>query len=299
MSMSRNPIRMIDLHHTTINTNGVNLHVVQAGPEGGPLVMLLHGFPEFWYGWRHQIDYLAEKGFRVWAPDQRGYNLSDKPQGIEAYNQPALADDVAGLIAASGREKVHLVGHDWGAAIAWWTAMKYPDKLEKLVILNVPHPIVSAKTITGHPEQRRKSWYIFFFQIPWLPEALSGMNNWNSTIQSLKRAMRPGTFTETDWAEYRKAWSQPGAFTAMLNWYRAAVKLRPKLPPERIVSVPTRIIWGVHDVAIIREAAQMSLEFTTNGDLIYIEEAGHFVQHEEPARVNALIEEFLKAPVDD
>jgi epoxide hydrolase 4 len=285
---------MTDLQHTTIHTNGVNLHVVQAGPEDGRLVILLHGFPEFWYGWRKQIDYLASKGYRVWAPDQRGYNLSDKPEGIEAYNQPVLADDVAGLIAASGRAKVYLVGHDWGAAVAWWTAMKHADKLEKLVILNVPHPIVSANTIGKDWKQTRKSWYIFFFQLPWLPEALSRANNWKATVDSVKRAMRPNTFSDADWAEYRKAWSQPGAFTTMLNYYRAAARLRPNLPPGRIIHIPTRIIWGAQDVALIREGAQMSLEFTTNGEVIYLEEAGHFVQHEEPDRVNQLIEEFLR-----
>lgn len=285
---------MTDLHHTTIATNGVKLHVVQAGPEDGPLVILLHGFPEFWYGWRKQIDYLAGKGYRVWVPDQRGYNLSDKPTGIEAYNQPVIADDVAGLIETSGREKIHLVGHDWGAAIAWWTAMKYPDKLENLIILNVPHPIVSANTIGKDWRQTRKSWYIFFFQLSWLPEALLRRDNWNGLVRSLERSMKPDTFIDSDWAEYRKAWSQPGAFTAMVNWYRAAGRLRPKLPPQRIISVPTRIIWGVNDVALIREAAQMSMEFVANGDLIYIEDAGHFVQHEAPDRVNQLIDEFLQ-----
>ncbi len=164
---------MTDLQHTTIFTNGVNLHVVQAGPEDGQLIILLHGFPEFWYGWQAQIDFLAAKGYRVWIPDQRGYNLSDKPQGIDAYNQPVLADDVAGLIEAAGREKCVLIGHDWGAAVAWWTAMKYPEKLEKLVIMNVPHPIVSARTIGKDWEQTRKSWYIFAFQLPWLPEKLA------------------------------------------------------------------------------------------------------------------------------
>ena len=217
---------MTDLHHTTITTNGIKLHVVQAGPEDGPLVILLHGFPEFWYGWRNQIDYLAGKGYRVWVPDQRGYNLSDKPAGIEAYNQPVIADDVAGLIEASGREKIYLVGHDWGAAIAWWTAMKYPDKLEKLVIMNVPHPIVSAKTIGKDWRQTRKSWYIFFFQLSWLPEALLSMNNCNNLVRSMSRAMKPGVFTAADWDEYRKAWSQPGACTAMVNWYRAAGRRR-------------------------------------------------------------------------
>jgi pimeloyl-ACP methyl ester carboxylesterase len=284
---------MTDLQHTFIKTNGVNLHVVQAGPEDGPLVILLHGFPEFWYSWKDQIPFLVEKGFRVWSPDLCGYNLSDKPEGIAPYNQPVLADDVAGLIQASGRDKCYLVGHDWGAAVAWWTALKYPEKLEKLTILNVPHPIVSLRTIGRNWEQTRKSWYIFAIQIPWLPERNLSRNNFAGMAKSFASAARPGTFTDADLVEYRKAWSQPGALTAMLNYYRAAARIRPKPAGDGIVTVPTRIIWGTQDQALIREAAQMSLEFTLNGELFYIEEAGHFVQHEEPDRVNALIGEFL------
>jgi pimeloyl-ACP methyl ester carboxylesterase len=256
-------------------------------------VILLHGFPEFWYGWRHQIDALVEKGYRVWIPDQRGYNLSDKPAGIAAYNLHETSTDVLGLIDAAGREKAVLVGHDWGAAVVWWTAMAYRERLEKLVILNVPHPIVSGRTIRRHPIQRRKSWYIFFFQIPWLPEQLARLNNWRGLIAWGLGTARPGTFSGSDIEEYRKAWSQPGAITATMNWYRAARRNPPKLPPDRMVSTPTLIIWGVHDRYIIREAAQMSLDFCDDARLEYIESATHWVQHEEPQRVNQLMIEFL------
>lgn len=285
---------MTNQTHTFISTNGVNLHVVQAGPEDGPLVILLHGFPEFWYGWHRQIDFLASKGYRVWAPDQRGYNLSDKPQGIAAYTLPTLSADVIGLIDASGREKVYLIGHDWGAAVSWWTAMQYPERLEKLVILNVPHPIVSAQTIGKNWEQTRKSWYIFAMQVPWLPEMLLSRNHQQGLETSFVNAARPGTFSHADLAEYHKAWSQPDAIKSMMNWYRAVAQIRPKFPPNRRITMPTRIIWGAQDIALIREGAQMSMEWVDNGDLIYIEEAGHFVQHEEPERVNSLIEEFLR-----
>jgi pimeloyl-ACP methyl ester carboxylesterase len=281
------------IEHTHITTNGITLHVVQAGPQDGPLVILLHGYPEFWYGWRHQIPYLVEKGYRVWVPDQRGYNLSDKPEGIRAYTLDESAADVAGLIDAAGREKIYLVGHNWGAVTAWWTAMKYPERLEKLVILNAPHPIVSARTIGRHPEQTRKSWYMFYFQIPWLPEALLRVGNWAQAVQSLRKSSRPGTFSDAEVEEYRKAWSQPGAMTAMINWYRAVIRVRPPTPPNPRISTPTLIIWGAKDPFIIREAAQMSLEFCDNARLEYIEDATHWVQHEEPQRVNKLIGEFL------
>ena len=282
------------LEHTRVPTNGVTLHVVQAGPLDGPLVILLHGFPEFWYGWHKQIDALVEAGYRVWIPDQRGYNLSDKPKGIAPYNMDETAADVIGLIDAAGRQKAHVIGHDWGAAVAWRTAMKYRERLEKLVILNVPHPTVSGRTIRRHPIQRRKSWYIFFFQIPWLPEQLIRLNNWRGFIANGLGRARPGAFSEADIDEYRKAWSQPGAMTAMINWYRAVRRTPPKSPPDRRVSTPTLIIWGVHDDYIIPEAAQMSLDFCDNARLEYIESATHWVQHDEPERVNRLIVEFLK-----
>lgn len=279
--------------HATIKTNGINLHVVQAGPEDGPLVILLHGFPEFWCGWRKQIDFLAGQGFRVWAPDQRGYNLSDKPRGIAAYNLNELSADVIGLIEAAGREKASLVGHDWGAAVAWWTACKYPDRLSKMGILNVPHHQVFQKTITTDTEQRLRSWYMMFFQIPWLPEAMISLLNTKAFARALQQTSRPGTFTEVDLAEYRKAWSQPGALTGMINWYRAVVQKPPKAPDPR-VRVPTLVLWGKKDRFLKHEMAQASIELCEDGRLMYFDDVTHWIQHEEPERVNQLLGEFLR-----
>jgi pimeloyl-ACP methyl ester carboxylesterase len=284
------------LEHAHIPTNGITLHVVQAGPPDGPLVILLHGYPEFWYSWRKQIDPLVEKGYRVWIPDQRGYNLSDKPQGIAAYNLAETSADVIGLMDAAGRDQAVVVGHDWGAAVAWWAGMKYRERLEKLIVLNVPHPIVSGRTIRRHPIQRRKSWYIFFFQIPWLPERLVRLNHWRGLVEYGLGSANPGTFSEADLEEYRRAWSQPGAMTAMINWYRAARRTPPKLPPNRLISTPMLIIWGVHDRYLIREAAQMSLDFCENARLEYVETATHWVQHEQPKHVNQLMLDFLATP---
>lgn len=284
---------MIPYDHAMITTNGVRLHVVQAGPPEGKLMLMLHGFPEFWYGWRNQIDHFAAQGWRVWAPDQRGYNISEKPPGIAAYTRDKLAADVIGLIDAAGVERCTLVAHDWGAAVAWWTAMEYPERIEKLVILNVPHPVITARTVGKDWEQTRKSWYIFAFQIPFLPEWSASLGDYEYAAKAIAGAMRPGTFSDSEWAEYRRAWAQPGAFSAMLNWYRAAGQIRTPLPKNRYLQMPTRIIWGAQDIALIKEGAEMSMEFVPKGDLIYIEEAGHFVQHEEPERVNRLIEEFV------
>ena len=281
------------MEHPYIETNGIRLHVVQDGPKDGPLVILLHGFPEFSYGWRHQIPFLASAGFRVWAPDQRGYNLSDKPDGIASYSIHELAADVVGLIDASGREKVFLVGHDWGAAVAWSVANKYPERLSKMVILNVPHPAVMIKFLRSSFAQLRKSWYMFFFQIPWLPENLSRLRNWNATVQVLIKSSRPGTFSETDLDTYRQAWAQPKAFRSMINWYRSMVQKPSEPPANPRITVPTLLIWGAQDQALGREMAQPSIDLCDDGRLIFIEEATHWVQHEEAERVNQLIHAFL------
>ena len=283
---------MILYDHALIKTNGVNLHVVQAGPEDGPLVILLHGFPEFWYGWHKQIDFLAEQGYRVWAPDQRGYNISEKPNGIAAYNLNELSADVIGLIDAAGRDTAMLIGHDWGAAVAWWTACKYPQRLSKLVILNVPHQNVFRKTVLTDREQSMKSWYIGFFQIPFIPETLMGAIG-ESMARGMQSGSKPGAFTDADMLEYRKAWAQPGALKSMINWYRAIVQQQPQSPDPR-VKMPTLILWGKKDNFLKSEMAQASLAYCDDGKLIYFDEATHWIQHEEPDRVNQLMLEFFK-----
>jgi len=281
------------LNHLNLQTNGITLHVVEAGPENGQLVILLHGFPEFWYGWRYQIEALAAAGFRVLAPDQRGYNLSDKPKSVRDYNLDQLAADVVGLIDAAGREKAFLVGHDWGGAAAWWTAVKYPERIEKLVILNAPHPKVMRRNLLHNRVQRKKSWYMFLFQIPFLPERRMRKNNWHIGVRALQGTSRKGTFSEADMALYREAWSQPGAVTGMLNWYRAIFRSRPARVSSSRVTMPTLIIWGARDKFLGRELAQQSVNLCDNGQIVFIEGASHWVQHEEPARVNELLLKFF------
>ena len=284
----------ISLEHHDVVTNRVRLHVVQAGPEDGSLVLLLHGFPEFWYGWRHQIGYLAERGYRVWAPDQRGYNRSGKPKGVSRYRTDVLAADVIGLIDAAGREKAFLVGHDWGGALAWWLAHRYPQRLHRLVVLNAPHGTVFRKNALTNPAQMLKSSYIGFFQTPWLPEALARLGDWRAPAQALIRTSRPGTFTAADLEHYRRAWSQPRAYTSMLNWYRAAA-WRPPVPGgDPRIRVPTLLIWGARDRFLGGEMARPSVDLCDDGRLEWIEGATHWVQHEEPERVNRLLEAFLR-----
>jgi len=276
-----------------LETNGVRLHTILAGPETGPLVVLLHGFPEFWFGWRRQIDALAAAGYRVAAPDQRGYNTSDKPQGISAYGIDELASDAVGLFAALGRERGTLVGHDWGAAVTWWAALRYPERIEKIAILNVPHPLVMRAQMKKNFRQLMRSWYMFFFQLPKLPEAMLSFGTFSRTAASLKKSSRPGTFTEEDLVRYIAAWSEPGAPTGMINWYRALMRVQPARLVSPRVKIPTLMIWGAQDRFLGRELAQPSIDMCDQGRLEFIEEATHWVQHEEPERVNRLLLEFL------
>jgi len=276
-----------------IETNGVRLHTILAGPKDGRLVVLLHGFPEFWYGWRRQIDALTAAGYRVAVPDQRGYNTSDKPPGVVAYGIDTLAADAVGSFDALGRERGVLVGHDWGAAVTWWAALRYPERIERMAILNVPHPIVMRAQMKKNLRQLMRSWYMFFFQLPKLPEAMFRSGKFSRTAASLKNSSRPGTFTDEDLAKYRAAWGEPGAVTGMINWYRALMRVQPGRLASVRVRVPTLMIWGAKDRFLGRELAQPSIDLCDQGRLEFIEEATHWVQHEEPERVNRLLLEFL------
>jgi pimeloyl-ACP methyl ester carboxylesterase len=276
-----------------VPTNGIRLHVVEAGPEDGAPVILLHGFPEFWYGWRHQIGPLADAGFRVLAPDQRGYAESDKPGPVSAYALDILADDVAGLIESTGRPRAAVVGHDWGGIAAWWVALGHPGRVERLAVLNAPHPLVFRRHLRSSPRQLLKSWYTFYFQLPWLPEAVFRLWNWRRLADALRRTSRPGTFTEADLDRYQAAWSAPGAITAMINWYRAALRDRHAPPADPRVRVPTLLIWGAQDRFLDQALATPSLGQCDHGRLEPIEGATHWVQHEEPGRVNRLLLDFL------
>jgi pimeloyl-ACP methyl ester carboxylesterase len=280
--------------HRTVETNGIRLHAVEAGPESGPLVILLHGFPELWYGWRHQIGPLAAAGFHVLAPDQRGYNLSDKPRRISDYNLDTLALDVVGLIDAMGEEKARVVGHDWGGAVGWWLGVKHADRLERLALLNIPHPKVMRRTLYKSSEQRKKSSYMFFFQVPGLPERGFRRNGFSFAIKALQTTSRPGLFTDVDLDFYREAWSQPGAVRSMIHWYRAALRSQPKPPTtSRVVGVPTLLLWGTKDRFLGQEMAQPSIDLCDDGRLEFFPDASHWIQHEEPERVNQRLIEFF------
>ena len=272
----------------------VRLHAMAAGPKDGPVVVLLHGFPEFWYGWHGQIEPLAAAGFRVIVPDQRGYNLSSKPAGVAAYSLTHLVSDVIAIADQFGQQKIFLAGHDWGAAVAWSTALFYPQRIAKLVIVNVPHPSVMRKFMSSRLRQFLRSWYIYFFQLPMLPESFFSAFDFRAGARSLVRSSRPGTFSEDDLAQYRAAWSQPGALTAMINWYRALFRHRIKFP-DRTVHVPTRILWGERDAFLLAEMAQESLRYCAKGELFTFAEATHWLLHEEPTRVSEMLIDFFRS----
>lgn len=276
-----------------VETNGIRLHVVTCGPEDGPLVVLLHGFPEFWYGWKSQIPYLAAQGFRVWVPDQRGYALSDKPERIEAYAMNLLAADIAGLIDAAGGGPAYLAGHDFGAMAAWYTSALYPEKVRRTAILNVPHPEVMFHKVRTSVRQMMRSSYAAFFQLPWLPELTARWDRWKTITEVLRKSSREGTFTESDLERYRQAWGEPRAYTSMLNWYRCFWR-RKNRAPIRDIPVPVLIIWGEQDQFLLPEMAEESLRYcTAGGRLEKLPQATHWVQHEEAGTVNRLLQDWF------
>lgn len=282
-----------ELEELWFERHSVRLHAVAAGPNDGPLLVLLHGFPEFWYGWHRQIGPLARAGYRVVVPDQRGYNLSSKPADVSDYAVHELVGDVIAIGDQLRAARFYLAGHDWGAAVAWATAMQYPERVRKLVIVNVPHPAVMMRNVQSNPRQMLRSWYIGFFQIPCLPEGAFSANGFAAGISGLKNSSLPGTFSEEDFSRYRGAWSRPGAVSAMINWYRALLRHRPQIADPQ-VHVPTRILWGKRDRFLLPEMAEESLKFCDSAELTYFAENTHWLQHEQPGAVTAAMTEFFR-----
>lgn len=272
--------------------DSIRLHAVAAGPKLGPVIILLHGFPEFWYGWRKQIGPLAAAGFRVVALDQRGYNLSSKPAAVSDYAAPLLTRDVVCVADQLGCERFYLAGHDWGAVVAWAVALQYPQRLHKLAILNVPHPAVMMHTLRTNPRQWLRSWYMLFFQLPWLPETALSAFHFYGAAQLLSRTSHPGAFTVEDLEVYRAAWSQSRTLSATINWYRALARHRPKIDDPQ-VHTPTRILWGEQDRFLLSGMAQESVRYCDSAELTFFPEATHWVQHEEAEKVNQSLIEFF------
>jgi epoxide hydrolase 4 len=278
-----------------VEANGLRFEVDKCG-SGDKLALCLHGFPELNYSWRYQLPMLAGAGYEAWAPNLRGYGATSRPLGIESYHIDRLMDDVAALIDASGKHSVVIIAHDWGAIIAWQFAIEQRRKLEKLIICNVPHPGPFQKVMGKGFAQIRKSWYILFFQIPRLPEFLLGLKGAQAIGDmfrktSVDHSMFPPQVTDV----YRKNASQPGALTAMVNYYRAYLRGRKALVARGmpVIEVPTLMIWGEEDVALTIETTHGTGEHVRDFRIRYLPRVSHWVQQEAPVQVNAMIKAFL------
>jgi pimeloyl-ACP methyl ester carboxylesterase len=274
---------------------GVRLHVAEAGPEDGPLLILLHGFPEFWFGWRELIGPLADQGYRIVAPDQRGYNLSDKPKGVGAYRLDLLADDIFSLAEGYGRERFRLVGHDWGASVAWWMATRRPGPIAKMAILNAPHPAVWLRSMTEDPEQRKKSRYVQMLRTPVIPELMVRMGGYKGLADAFASATRPSAFGPEAMARYREAWTQPGALTATLNWYRALFQQELPVPAAGSITPPTLVLWGDLDAFAEPGLAEASAALCAKAQVVHLPAATHWIAHDEPEAVLGALIPFLAA----
>ena len=286
------------VRHGYAQVGDVRLHYAEAG-GGERLVVLLHGFPECWYSWRHQLAALGER-FRVVAPDMRGYNLSDKPERVEDYRVNRLVDDVTGLVRHLGHREAAVVGHDWGAAVAWAVAQHYPDYVWKLASLQVPPPAVWAKNLSFW--QLLRSWYMFFFQLPRIPEWWIRRDDFSGLEKMFRATSRPGTFTDEDIAFLKSALKEPGALTSAVNYYRANLRsfLTRKSNDGEIraherIRVPTLFIFGERDMAILPETAAGVADYVNAPYTeIRLARANHWVQQEYPAEVNAALLSFLE-----
>jgi len=288
--------------HRTVDVGEVRLHVAEARPAGisaeaavpadVPLVVFLHGFPEFWWSWRHQLEALSAAGFWAVAPDMRGYNESDKPAGVASYEVERLAGDVAGLVRALGREQAVVVGHDWGAAVAWFVAQLHPEVVRRLAILNVPHPLEMQRGLR-RPAQLKKSWYMFFFQLPGIPEKTIAKDDY----AYLRHTFGSDGFSREEIEPYVDAMRVPGAVTSALNYYRAAIRriFKASVPPTRVIECPVLVIWGDQDRYLGKEMATPPARFVTNAKVVHIPEASHWVQNAAPAQVNQLLVDFARS----
>ncbi len=271
--------------------DGIGLHVVTAGPASGRPVILLHGFPDFWYGWRHQVDALAARGLRLIMPDQRGYGGSDKPAEVAAYDISRLCGDVLSLMDALGHRRVSLVGHDFGGGVAWWIAAHHPERVERLVVLNCPHYAVYRRAHLGLAQLAR-SWYVGGLVVPGLAEVVCRACHYEALIR-LGPGTRDGGMRAEDAPVYRAAWAQPGAVHGMAAWYRAMIPALFRRFRCRRIAAPTLLLWGKRDPFLSSAMARPSVALCAHGELVMLDDATHWLHWDAPDRVNGLIGDWL------
>lgn len=282
-----------DFQFRHVATNGIRLHVAEKGV--GPTVLLLHGFPEFWYSWRHQLRHLATAGYRALAPDLRGYNDSDRPRGVSAYRTKELVADVVGLLRHAGNPPAVVVGHDWGGIIAWRVASLHPELVRGLVILNAPHPTAFRSQLLRNPLQLVKSYYTLLFQLPALPEKVLAAKDFAIPAGALRRQpQHRDAFSPGDIALYKRAWRKSG-LRGPVNYYRAALRHPSDLfaSPQR-VEVPACLVWGVRDPYLTMSLAPRSARWATHATVHLLPDASHWVQNDAPDEVNSRLLDFLR-----
>ena len=264
--------------------------------EGDELALCLHGFPERAFSWRFQLPMLADLGFTAWAPNLRGYGNSSRPEGVQAYRVDELVEDVARLIEVSGKSQVTLIAHDWGAVIAWQFALRERLPLKRLIICNVPHP-QSMQDAFGWT-QLKKSWYVFFFQLPWVPEGSMGRDGAQPIAEIFRTTPNnPAQFPTEVCEVYRRNAAQPGALTAMVNYYRALFRgkrKRPRIDPRTPITVPTLMVWGEDDMALDKSTTLTTGDYVRDFTIRYLPGVSHWVQQEQPKAVNAMISAFIR-----
>ena len=301
---------MTEISHHYADVNDVRLHYAAAG-EGG-LILFIHGFPEFWYAWRRQLVEFGRDHLAV-APDMRGYNLSSKPEAVDAYRIQHLVEDVRALADHLGYDRFTLVGHDWGGATAWAYALRYPQTLERLIIVNAPHPAIFQREMALNPLQQEASQYMLFFRSAGAEQALAADNYARMQKMVLGQGLARGYLDETDRQAYLQAWAQPGALSGGLNWYRAARVGPPgeNQPMEEqlteavsqgyddsmIVRVPTLVIWGEQDQALLTGNLEGLDEVVDDLSVRRIPDGSHWVIHEQPQEINRLIRAYLEGSV--
>jgi pimeloyl-ACP methyl ester carboxylesterase len=252
---------------------------------------LLHGFPDYWFGWRHQVDALVDAGFRVIMLDQRGYGHSDKPSKVSAYDIHELANDVLGTMDAFGIQRATLIGHDWGGAVAWWVAANHARRVERLVALNCPHFATYRDAHRGL-DQLTRSWYVAALVMPWISPLACRARDYDA-LKRLGPGTRLGGMRDEDVPLYREAWSQPGAVRGMLNWYRAMLPALLRPFPSTRIAPPTLLLWGGRDAFLSSAMAQPSIEYCDQGELVMLDDLTHWLHWDAPDRVNALIAKWL------
>lgn len=273
--------------HKTVLVKGLNLHVVVSGNTQHPLMLFLHGYPECWYSWRHQIRHFNKEYYCV-AFDMRGVGESDAPLGVKNYHMEELVGDVSELVKVMGYTSCIVVGHDWGGAVAWQFVARYPELVEKFVIMNIPHPARFMEVMANGFAQLKMSWYIMFFQLPYLPEIMVSMGDYSM----IKSACKKGPSTDEDVEAFKYSMSRPGRVTSFLNYYRAAVRYP---PPEKIgkIESPTLMIWGTGDFALHTDNSYGTEKYCSDLTVERIEGGDHFIQQERPREVNELMSNFL------